>query len=71
MVITIAMIRVTPASDYVGILYAPLSAMTAGGEIAAFNVFGIVSPDGEPCVGPTMEPVAAATSGTATVKPAG
>ncbi len=69
--ITIAMIRVTPASDYVGILYAPLSAMTAGGEIAAFNVFGIVSPDGEPCVGPTMEPVAAATSGTATVKPAG
>ena len=69
--LTIVMIRVTPASDYEGVLYAPLSAMTSGGEIAAFNVFGIVSPDGEPCVGPTMERVSPAESGAATVKPAG
>ena len=72
--LTFVMIRVTPASDYEGVLYAPLSAMTSGGEIAAFNVFGIVSPDGEPCVGPTIEPVSPvspAKSGDATVKPAG
>ncbi|MDA0296605.1 MAG: DUF1573 domain-containing protein [Planctomycetota bacterium] len=69
--ITTLMIRVTPASDYVGVLYAPLSAMTTGGEVASFNVFGIVSPDGEPCVGPTVEPVSPATAGEATVKPVG
>ena len=69
--VTIVMIRVTPASDYEGVLYAPLSAMTSGGEMAAFHVFGIVSPDGESCVGPTIEPVSPPTAGKATVKPAG
>ena len=56
-IITLVKIRVTPASDYVGVLYASLSAMTADGQTAPFHVFGVVSPDGEPCVGPTREPL--------------
>lgn len=56
-IITRVKIRATPASDYVGVLYASLSAMTADGQVAPFHVFGVVSPDGEPCVGPTRTPV--------------
>jgi len=56
-IITRVKIRLTPASDYVGVLYASLSAMTSDGQVAPFHVFGVVSPDGEPCVGPTREPL--------------
>ena len=56
-IITLVKIRVTPASDYVGVLYASLSAMTADGQTAPFHVFGVVSPDGDPCVGPPREPL--------------
>ena len=56
-IMTLVKIRVTPASDYVGVLYASLSAMTADGQTAPFHVFGLVSPDGAPCVGPTREPL--------------
>ena len=56
-IMTLVEIRVTPASDYVGVLYASISAMTSDGQVAPFHVFGVVSPDGEPCVGPTREPL--------------
>lgn len=51
-IITHALVRITPGADFSGLLYAPLEAMSVTGDIAAFDVFGVVVPAGQPCSNP-------------------
>ena len=50
---TYALVRITPDPDFSGLLYAPLEAMSVTGDIAGFDVFGVVVPAGQPCSGST------------------
>jgi hypothetical protein len=51
-IITNALVKITPAADFKGVLYAPLEAMSATGDVAGFDVFGVVVPSGDSCAGP-------------------
>ncbi len=51
-IITNALVKITPAADFKGLLYAPLEAMSATGDVAGFDVFGVVVPSGDSCAGP-------------------
>lgn len=48
-ILTYALLRITPGPDFQGVLYAPLEMVSAAGDIAAFDVFGVVVPEGEVC----------------------
>lgn len=48
-IITYALLRITPGPDFTGLLYAPLEMVSSTGDVAAFDVFGVVVPDGESC----------------------
>ena len=48
---TYALVRVTPRPDFTGLIYAPLEAMSATGDIAGFDVFGVAVPTGQACSG--------------------
>ena len=52
-IITHVLVRITPRPDFTGLLYAPLEAMSSTGDIAGFDVFGVVVPAGQTCSGPT------------------
>ena len=48
-IVTYALLRITPGPDFTGVLYAPLEMVSAAGDVAGFDVFGVVVPDGEAC----------------------
>jgi hypothetical protein len=50
--LTHALVEITPAADHQGLLYIPLEAMTDAGQVAPFDVFGVVIPEGSDCAGP-------------------
>ena len=52
-ILTWALVRITPRPDFTGLLYAPLEAMSATGDISGFDVFGVVVPAGQNCSGST------------------
>ena len=52
-ILTWALVRITPRPDFTGLLYAPLEAMSATGDISGFDVFGVVVPAGQNCSGAT------------------
>ena len=53
-IMTYALVRITPSEDFRGVLYAPIEIVSAGGDSAVINVFGIVVPEGEDCAGPML-----------------
>ena len=53
-IMTYALVRITPSENFRGVLYAPIEIVTAGGDSAVINVFGIVVPEGEDCAGPML-----------------
>ena len=53
-IITYALVRITPSEDFRGVLYSPIEIVSAGGDSAVINVFGIVVPEGEDCAGPML-----------------
>ncbi len=57
-ILTYALVEITPASTHRGLLYLRMEAMSDAGQTAAFDIFGVVVPDGADCGGPTSESAA-------------
>ncbi len=61
-ILTYALVEITPTATHRGVLYLPLEAMTDAGQTAAFDVFGVVIPEGADCAGPTVAESAGPTA---------
>lgn len=58
-IITHALVEVSPAEGHRGVLYLPLEAMDELGQVAPFDVFGVVVEDADTCAGPVADSSAA------------
>ena len=54
-IITYQKMTVTPAADYTGVLYVPLTFMTASGQTLDVPIYGVVQPEGMICVPATAD----------------
>ena len=61
-ILTYALVEITPTATHRGVLYLPLEDMTDDGQTAAFDVFGVVIPEGADCAGPTLAESAGPTA---------
>ncbi|MCH2162107.1 MAG: DUF1573 domain-containing protein, partial [Phycisphaerales bacterium] len=48
--VTYQKLKVTPAKDFTGVLYVPITFMTARGQSVDVPIFGTVYPEGVPCI---------------------